>query len=137
MKSKRKFAVLIPHYFDAGKTFVFLQKRTKDAKVAPEQFGLFGGSVEEGETIEEALKREIKEELVYDVRNYVLFERIEFPDYISYVYKMQVTKDFEKEVRVLEGDYGKWLNEEEVNTELLVYEGTKIILNKFFASLRK
>jgi tRNA(Arg) A34 adenosine deaminase TadA len=41
---------------------IILQRRTKDAPYAPGKLGIFGGWVEEGETVDECLIREIKEE---------------------------------------------------------------------------
>ena len=54
----RDVAVLILH--DHGK--ILLQKRPKDAVRFPDSWGLFGGGVKEGETVERALKREVFEE---------------------------------------------------------------------------
>ena len=42
---------------------ILLQKRSKTAKRFQDKWGLFGGGVDEGETPEAALWREIKEEL--------------------------------------------------------------------------
>jgi 8-oxo-dGTP pyrophosphatase MutT (NUDIX family) len=45
---------------------IVLQRRTKDAPYAPGRLGIFGGWVEEGETVNECLIREIKEETSLD-----------------------------------------------------------------------
>jgi leucyl-tRNA synthetase len=47
---------------DKPGTFLF-QKRTIDCKTNPGKFALFGGGIEEGETVETALTRELEEEL--------------------------------------------------------------------------
>lgn len=44
-----------------------LQRRTDDAPVAPGLLGLFGGHVEDGETPEQAMRRELAEETSIDV----------------------------------------------------------------------
>ncbi|MGV8140828.1 MAG: NUDIX domain-containing protein [Candidatus Woesearchaeota archaeon] len=48
---------------------VLLQHRDGGAPAFPNQWAFFGGSIEEGETLEDALAREILEELSYKVRN--------------------------------------------------------------------
>ncbi|MCD6576125.1 MAG: NUDIX domain-containing protein [Nanoarchaeota archaeon] len=48
---------------------ILLQNRENMSKFG-EKWGFFGGRIEEGETPEEALKREIKEELTYDLRDF-------------------------------------------------------------------
>lgn len=50
--------------FDKDKR-ILLQHRSKDAKRLPDFWGFFGGGIEEGETPEQALIRESKEELDY------------------------------------------------------------------------
>ena len=54
-------------YTPEGK--ILLQHRSKDAERLPNYWGFFGGGIEQGESPEQALKREVVEELSYDVRN--------------------------------------------------------------------
>lgn len=51
---------------------VLLQHRSKNAKRLPNYWGAFGGGIEEGETPEEGLRRELLEEIEYVVKNPVL-----------------------------------------------------------------
>jgi 8-oxo-dGTP diphosphatase len=48
---------------------ILLQHRTDDAFRLPGYWAFFGGGIEEGENPTEALKREIREELSYEVQN--------------------------------------------------------------------
>ncbi len=75
MKKRRASGII----FHDNKGYVLLQDR-KEIKKWGEEYGLFGGAIEEGETWEEALKREIKEELGIELEDYKLFEH-EFIDY--------------------------------------------------------
>ncbi len=132
---KRKVAVLVPYYTKDGKSFVFLQKRSKDAKILPNFFGFFGGGIDEGETPEQAVRREIKEELVYEMKDYKFFNHFEHETHIKDVFIMLVEKSFEEEVTVLEGDYGQWFSKEEAEAEPLISEDGKFTLKKFFEYL--
>ncbi|MFH1326835.1 MAG: NUDIX domain-containing protein [archaeon] len=40
-----------------------------------EEYGFFGGGIKQGETPAQALKREIKEELNIEIKNYVFFKK--------------------------------------------------------------
>lgn len=46
---------------------IALQRRTKDAPYAPDKLGLFGGWIEDGETPDECVRREMAEETSLDV----------------------------------------------------------------------
>ena len=51
---------------------ILLQKKTIDYAPNPGCWCFFGGGIEEGETPEQAAKRELKEEINYDVKKYEL-----------------------------------------------------------------
>lgn len=54
---------------------VLLQHRTEDAPKNPGCWGFFGGHIEEGETPEQAAKREVKEELGIELDNFSFFKK--------------------------------------------------------------
>jgi len=62
----RKVALII--FYDKNKR-ILLQDRQGISKVG-EEWGFFGGEIEEGETPEEAVLRETKEELDFDLKEY-------------------------------------------------------------------
>ncbi len=49
--------------YDPHGGLVLLQHRTKDAPISPNKWGLFGGHGEEGENPQQALLRELREEM--------------------------------------------------------------------------
>jgi 8-oxo-dGTP pyrophosphatase MutT (NUDIX family) len=77
-------------------------------------FSMFGGGIEEGESPEAALFREVREELDYHPRDVIFFRRYEYSDYELNVFLSKVDECFESEITVLEGEYGTFLNEAEL-----------------------
>ncbi len=59
---------------------VLLQLRSKDDYLYPDCWTLPGGRVEEGEILEQAIVREVKEELGWDLRGCGLFRTIVLND---------------------------------------------------------
>lgn len=57
-----------------NKNKILLQERGDYSKYG-EEYAFFGGGIEEGETPEEALIREIKEELGIEIKNFKLFKK--------------------------------------------------------------
>jgi 8-oxo-dGTP diphosphatase len=57
---------------------ILLQHRTKDAPTFPDYWAFFGGGVEEGESAEQAVKRESLEELGYELTGPRLFTAQKF-----------------------------------------------------------
>jgi mutator protein MutT len=55
---------------------VLLQLRSTDERLYPDCWTLPGGKVEEGESPEQAILREVKEELGWDLRDHSLFKVI-------------------------------------------------------------
>lgn len=53
--------------------FLFYLRDNKSSIPYPHHWDMFGGHVEEGETVEEALIREVKEELNHDLTEYNFF----------------------------------------------------------------
>ncbi len=136
MGNKRKVSILIPYKIRKGNTLVFLQKRSKDAKRLPDYFGFFGGGAEGNENPEDALRREIKEELNYIPTGYRFLKKYDFTGSIKDIFFLEVSNDFEKEITVLEGDYGKWFSEREFEKEQKLIEEDKIVLRDLFKLLK-
>lgn len=130
MESKRRnVSVLIPYQIENGEVKVFLQKRTLDAPHNPDFFGFFGGGVEEGENAEEALQREIKEELSIKITDYRFWRTHEFEHGTLHIFLLPVNADFEDQIQVLEGQYGKFLSREEILQEKVIDWDRDVLLD--------
>lgn len=91
---------------------------------------MFGGGFEGEENKEEALYREIQEELSYTPVAPFYFGRYEVANAIMHVFLEEVSEDFEEKVIVGEGEYGKFLTLDHIfyseavllSTQLAIYE---------------
>jgi len=133
---KREVATLIPYKITNEETSFFLQIRDQNAPRLPGFFGLFGGGLETNETPEEALRREIQEELGVGLTDqYRLFSRYEAMTTINNVYIMQVRDGFEHGITVYEGDGGKFLSQKQIDDEKKICDSDRLILVQLGKSL--
>lgn len=105
---KRHNSMLIPYYFKDNYLYVFLQRRSADAPRNPNILGGFGGGLEGDENNEEALLREMYEELEYTPVKYLLLGIFETDHSVSNYYIEEVKQSFEKNITVHEGKGGEW-----------------------------
>jgi 8-oxo-dGTP diphosphatase len=84
----------------------------------PKHWDLIGGHVEEGETPEEALVREVKEELNIDLKEFTFYRRYEcltgdaYPN-IKYIYRGKINLPIE-EITLLEGERPQYFSRDEI-----------------------
>ena len=138
-RNKNHIATLIPYKTIDKQILVYLQKRTADAKKLPDWFGFFGGHFEEGESTEQAFGREIKEELNFVPDDAELFSKdglYENESRIMHVFIQKVDDDFEKNIEIREGQYGKFFNEQEALNEPRLTAHDRKILRDFFNKFR-
>ncbi len=98
--------------------FLFYLRDDKPDIPFPAHWDLIGGHVEVGESPEEALVREVKEELDYDLKEYRFFKKYTclsgdaYPN-IKYIYTGPFDLPIE-EITLLEGAWPRYFKPEEV-----------------------
>ena len=140
MEAKREVSTLLPYYIQDGQVFVYLQKRYSGARILPGYFSFFGGKLEPGESVAQALEREIKEELGITLKEYTLLGTYESgvsSQVLIHVHFAKVNSDFEKEVIVMEGEYGKFFSPEQVLDEPLLIDSDKNIIKELYQLVNK
>ncbi|MDQ1297102.1 MAG: 8-oxo-dGTP diphosphatase [Bacteroidota bacterium] len=102
---------------DKGEILLYLRDN-KPGIPFPMHWDLFGGHIEEGETPEEALVREVKEEINYDLKDYKFFKKYictegdAYPN-IKYIYSGRFNLPVD-EITLLEGEYPRYFSREEI-----------------------
>ena len=107
---KPQISLFIPYRKTDLDREYYLQKRDDKAVIDRGLFGLFGGHLEGAETPEEALSREVHEELAYVPKNARYFSRYEGATRVYHLFIEEVGPEFESTITVQEGEYGKLLS---------------------------
>ncbi len=131
---KRHNSMLIPYYIVEDVLSVFLQRRTADAPRNPLMLGGFGGGLEDNENNEEALLREMQEELEYVPQNYSLLGVFETEHSVSNYYIEEVSPDFDKPISFHEGT-GEWHKASEVVERDDISPNTRKVILTLFEKL--
>ena len=98
--------------------FLLYLRDNKPGIPFPDHWDLIGGHVEEGETPEEALVREFKEELDLDLKEYSFYKKYECLtgdayENIKYIYSGKINLPIEK-VTLLEGVRPQYFSKKEI-----------------------
>jgi len=98
---------------------LFYMRDNKPGIPFPQHWDLIGGHVEKGESPEQALIREVKEELNFDLREYKFFRKYSclhgdaYPN-IKYIYSGRIHLAI-SEITLLEGDYARYFSKDEIS----------------------
>jgi 8-oxo-dGTP diphosphatase len=98
--------------------FLFALRDNKSWIPFPNHWDLIGGHVEEGETPEEALVREVKEELNIELEDYTFYKKFECLsgdayENIKYIYTGKINIPIDK-ITLLEGERPQYFSREEI-----------------------
>ena len=99
--------------------FLLALRDNKPGIPFPNHWDLIGGHVEEGETPEEALVREVKEELNIELKEYTFFREYhcltgDAYENIKYIYSGKINIPIE-EVTLLEGERPQYFSRDEIH----------------------
>jgi 8-oxo-dGTP diphosphatase len=102
---------------DKGELLLYLRDNKPDIPF-PDHWDLIGGHVEEGETPEEALVREVKEELDIDLKEYAFYKKYiclkgDAYDNTKYIYTGKINLPID-EVTLLEGVRPQYFSRKEI-----------------------
>jgi 8-oxo-dGTP diphosphatase len=112
-----------------SEVLLFLRDRKPDIPY-PDTWDVPGGHVEEGETPEGCIVREMKEEMGMDLVDFRLFCVLEFDDRVEYTFWKPAELKVE-EIRLTEGQCLRWFSEAEARGTPLAY-GFNEIVSQFY-----
>jgi len=96
----------------------------------PNMWDIPGGHVDAGETPEQCIVREMKEEMDLDLKEFQLLSVMEFTDRVEYTFWKKLNLDIES-INLHEGQEIKWFTEFETRNTKLAY-GFNEIVDDFF-----
>ena len=96
----------------------------------PNMWDLPGGAVEDNETPEQTIVREMKEEIGLDLKGFSLFSLTEFFDRTEYTYWKEIDLKIE-DIELTEGQELRWLSQEDMREMELAFNFNTIIEDFF------
>lgn len=127
---KRRISLFLPIRHKRNGVFVYLQKRSKSFKTLPGYFAFWGGGAEGTETAEKTLRREVHEELnfIFRKKQISFFNHYEFLRSTKDVFLFEAPADWEEQIVVREGDYGKWFSTQDILKKRNVILEDKVVI---------
>ena len=125
---KRKGCSII--FINSQKQILLLLRDNIPGIPYPNMWDIPGGHVENNETPEQCIAREMKEEMDLDIKGFHLFSIIEFDDRTEYTFWEKTDLDITK-IQLTEGQRLKWFTENDAKATELAY-GFNQIVDDFF-----
>ena len=125
---KRKGTSII--FVNDQKQILLLLRDDKPDIPYPNMWDIPGGHVEDGESPEQCIVREMKEEMDLNLKEFQLLSVMEFVDRIEYTFWKKLNLDIQN-INLHEGQKLKWFTEFEVKNTKLAY-GFNEIVDDFF-----
>lgn len=99
----------------------------------PNCWDILGGHIEEGETPEQCIVREMQEEIGQNIENLQVFNMYDMKDRMEYTFWKKANLDISK-ISLTEGQKLKWFSEEEIRNmpEQMIAFDFKAIILQFF-----
>ena len=125
---KRKGCSII--FINSHKQILLLLRDDIPSIPYPNMWDIPGGHVENNETPEQCIIRELKEEMDLDIEGFHLFSVIEFADRTEYTFWQKMDLDIAK-IKLTEGQRLKWFTENDAKSTELAYGFNQIVDNFF------
>lgn len=110
---------------------VFIARRKESKEFSPGLWETIGGRIEKGETIEEALKREVQEELNVGIKSFKFFGNYEYRDYNKLFKTFIVELKKEPVSNKLDFEEWGWFSREEIGKKTFAANCKERILDYF------
>ena len=127
MNNKRKGCSII--IINSRDQILLFLRDNKSTIPYPNMWDFLGGQIEEGETAEQCIVREIKEEINLDLTDFNHFVTENFPDRIEYVFSKKINLDI-SQIILTEGQKIKWFSFNEIK-EIDTVFGLEQIIDNF------
>lgn len=114
---------------------ILLQLRDSTVKKFPNCWVLLGGALEGDETPEQAIKREIKEEIDIELKNFEHFKNFNYKKFNQSFFYKKIDLDLEK-IDLKEGKQIRFYSKEEINNLDLGFN-IKEVINDFLLKLKQ
>lgn len=101
-------------FVNKQKQILLLLRDDKPNIPYPNCWDILGGNVEEGETPEQCIIREMREEIGRDIQKLQLFKKYDMEDRTEFTYWEEAEINI-KETNLTEGQRLKWFTEQEIN----------------------
>ena len=121
---KRKGTSII--FVNEKKQIMLLLRDDKPGIPYPNMWDIPGGHVDTGETPEQCIVREMKEEMDLSLEEFELFSVMEFADRVEYTFWKKANLDI-KSINLHEGQQLKWFTEFEAKNTKLAYGFNEIV----------
>jgi len=133
MKIIKRKANLIPYRFVKNQFEFYLSHRQKTAKQYPDLWSFWGGGIEDNETPEVALIREIQEELNWKPDQFkFLGTYYDSMPNEKFIFFTEVNENFEKQIEIHESQGGKFFTRNEIEKEVkMIFEDKKPLFDLF------
>jgi 8-oxo-dGTP diphosphatase len=119
---------------DRNEVLLFLRDNFPSIE-CPNMWDLPGGKIEDDETPEACIVREMREEIDIDLAGFQLFERYEFPDRTEFTFWKRENLDVERLV-LTEGQALRWFSRKEIEDTTLAF-GFNRTVETFYRKILK
>jgi 8-oxo-dGTP diphosphatase len=109
---------------------LLLLRDNKEGIPFPNQWYILGGSKEEEESPEEAIRREMKEEIELELPELPSPKVFDWPEKLEYVYHVKLDLDLSN-LPLNEGQRLQYFSPEEINGMELAFHDNKIVMDHF------